>query len=362
MKKTIQIITILLYVICFSYNLYAVMSKEESEKWEKEFRDKYCYDMTTDEKSKMLDQQKGITYCAKEQGSAYFVFYEIPNRHDHGAPPGVCGFRVDIFEKNNRNEYIKKGRWEDLNGGDIDYDVIICAKYCAFKIWTETIKGRDYNNSKGGCFRVIIDDKGKLLAKVKYDGSREWVKLNNKYLLWDQSSESVALRNPDMSAVWIINEKANDSGDISPDCKYSYRRIGPEGKEIEIYGVDGKYRKKFILPFFDDVAHKSIPAINDKQEIIIRLDHNIYTADLKGNTKLVAVLPFYKGYYIGEDNFLKSNSFDFDYQKDGICDFDYKAHPGTKKMKYDPIILFDVNTYEIKESLDNKKTWNSIKN
>ena len=333
----------------------AVKTRRTSQDFDIEqyYHDEYCKGVDDEEKSKQLDLVKGRPYRAPDPDAAEFVFSQIDIDHSHGAPAGECGVRVDIFRDGPEGDRIITGSWEDLDAGYFPSRAKVSSRHCLF-----TVAKGGFEDGAFSCERTVIDVTGRVLGRESYCGSRRatWVRLDGKDHLWEMSWEGIALRTPDLKDVWSKQEKTSFLGStlFSPSLRYAYRRLGKAGDRVAVHRADGKYEKRFKLPF--KMGHGTgteILGVNDVPELVLCNEYRIYKIDMHGSPSLAAILPTYKNrkapdscYFHGE----ASNPF---------REYEYEADTESIKDYPRPKIKLDINTLDAEESLDGE-TWHSI--
>jgi hypothetical protein len=315
-----------------------------------------CDGMTDAQKSKRLDKAKGVTMTSKAPDSVVFVFTQKPGPTDHGATGGHCGVRLDTYKKTKAGGLVHTGRWEDLNAGFDGRFVVgeaapVSPRYLLLEIETDADDGMNSDY-----VRYVFDGSAKIIGQDTYRGwDRDvWVRKDGKDLLWDITVEHIAVKTPDMKNLWINKEEIHQAvSKFSPNLQYASRQLGKNGEMMVIYGLDGKYAKKFKIPFSMTASDDGeVLGLTDVPEVIFRNKLNIYRIDVNGTPELVAVLPEYPnrklGMHFGEED-----------PSDSTRLFEYEATTDKIKNYPQPAVKLNLLTLEGNESLDGGK-WKPI--
>jgi hypothetical protein len=317
--------------------------------------DPYCFGWDPKDRKAFLDRQKGESHRDESDGPAPvdFVFYYSGAPHDHGAPAGSCGVRIEAYQEDGKGKRSLAGKWEDLRFGSL-FEIVPGKQHCLFGASGDTADDKWVEDS------FIIDAQGRPLWQMEHFSFLEaaWVQREGEEQLWVMDFGSIRMMRVDGTEVWQSGEAGTYYGDFfSDDRRYAFR-LGKEALPFgTIYAQDGKDKWSFAIPYGAEKGQKTLLGLNKDGELAIRVNRRLYSVSRAGVPQLRAILPLYKGRHPAVDMTKAHTNFDgyFRYGRDH--QFDYGTNVPRSYDHPRPVLRFNIDDFKAEESLDEGKHW-----
>jgi hypothetical protein len=322
-------------------------------------KDPYCTNWSLADRKAFLNKQKGESYQNKMGGQdkAEFVFYYSHAVHGHGAPEGSCGIRVVVYKKDDQGKRVKTGSWENLDLSRL-YLATAGDHHCFI-----SATGDMTDEKLTGAY--IIDEKGHVLWQSKWDDPEMavWIEKSGKEQLWMTKWQDIVMVDSDGKTLWTRKGGEHDSylTFISADHRFAFHLYENPPQKGIIYDQDGNTVCSYIMPFESEKAQKALLGLNEKGELVIRVDRRIYSISDKGTPLLEAMLPLYKGRHRSVEIERSGIHFDVGFEFGAINhQYDYATNIERSYDHPRPVIKFNINDFKAEESMDEGKHWHAI--
>jgi hypothetical protein len=323
-------------------------------------KDPYCSNWSLAARKRFLDQQKGISYQNKmgSPDKAEFVFYYSNAVHGHGSPEGSCGIRVVAYKRDSQGKRVQTGYWENLDLGHL-FLAAAGDHYCYF-----SATGDKSDENLIGTY--IIDEKGQVFWQSKWDVPEMavWIEKSGKEQLWMTKWNDIIMLDSNGRTLWSRTGREHDSyygTFISADHRFAFHLNEDPPQKGIIYDQDGNTICSYIMPFESEKAQKSLLGLNEKGELVIRVDRRIYSVNEKGMPRLEAMLPIYKGRHRSVEIERPGIHFDVGFKYGAINhQYDYATNILRSYDHPRPVIKFNINDFKAEESMDEGKHWHVI--